>query len=238
MSNKFKNMIYRFCFLLSLLIVVVTSCETATNNAKKNTTSNEKKTPSVTSEPGITKSKTILFFGNSLTAGLGVDPSDSFAGLIEKRIDSLALDYQVINAGISGETTAGGRSRIEWVLEQQKVDVFVLELGGNDALRGTDTEAAFENLQMIIDKVKEKYPDVTIVLAGMEAPPNMGSDYTKAFREIYSRLAKANNLALIPFLLDKVGGVPALNQPDGIHPTEEGHQIVAENIWTVLEAEL
>jgi len=182
-----------------------------------------------------TKNKTILFFGNSLTAGAGIDLSDAFSSIIERKIDSLKMDYTVINSGISGETTAGGLSRIDWILEQQPIDIFILELGGNDGLRGIDPKSSYSNLQAIIDKVKAKYPQVIIVLAGMEAPPNMGDEFTSAFRGMFPRLAKANNLPLIPFFLDKVAGVAELNQADGIHPTEEGHRIVAENIWEVLE---
>jgi len=182
------------------------------------------------------KAKTIIFFGNSLSAGYGLDPSQGFVGLIEKRIDSLNLNYKIINAGNSGETTSGGKERVGWILENYQPDIFVLELGGNDALRGLPVMEAEANLQAIIDAVKEKYPDTKILLAGMMAPPNMGSEYTTKFAAIYPRLAKKNNAALIPFLLDKVGGQPELNLPDGIHPNIAGHQIVRETIWKVLEA--
>lgn len=193
------------------------------------------KTPTKQADmPLANKKKTIVFFGNSLTAGYGLDPEQGFAGLIQKKIETLALDYQVVNAGLSGETTAGGNGRIDWIL-RQPIDVFILELGGNDGLRGIDPSSSIKNLQSIIDKVKAKYPAAKIVLAGMEAPPNMGEAFTSEFRAMYPKLAKANNIALIPFLLDKVGGVPALNQADGIHPTAKGHQIVAETIWKVLK---
>jgi acyl-CoA thioesterase-1 len=178
--------------------------------------------------------KTILFFGNSLTAGYGLEPSQAFPALIGEKIDSLGLNYKVINSGLSGETTAGGKNRIGWVL-RQKVDVFVLELGGNDGLRGIELESTRQNLQAIIDTVRAKNPNVQIVLAGMQIPPNMGPQYTTKFREIYPELAKKNNLPLIPFLLEGVGGIAKLNLPDGIHPTAEGHRIVAENVWKVLE---
>lgn len=181
--------------------------------------------------------KTIVFFGNSLSAGYGVSPEESFVGLIEKRIDSLNLPYKVINAGLSGETTAGGASRIDWILKQ-KVDIFILELGGNDALRGIEPASSYENLQTIVDKTKSKYPQVTIIIAGMMAPPNMGNDFTKTFRDIFPKIAKQNDALLIPFLLDKVGGIPSLNLVDGIHPNPEGHKIVTENVWTILEKAL
>jgi len=175
-----------------------------------------------------------LFFGNSLTAGYGLDPSEAFPNLIQKRLDSLDLNYKVINAGLSGETSKTGSNRIEWVL-REPVQIMILELGGNDGLRGIDTEEMERNLQDIINKAQQKYPDITIILAGMEAPPNMGDDYVTKFREVFPRLAQNNNLPLIPFLLDKVGGEEELNLPDGIHPNVEGHQIVAENVWAVLE---
>jgi acyl-CoA thioesterase I len=178
--------------------------------------------------------KTILFFGNSLTAGYGVEPSEAFPALIQDRLDSLDLPYKVVNAGVSGETTSGGNSRVDWVL-RQPVDVFVLELGGNDGLRGIPLTETRKNLQEIIDKVKAKYPDAEIVLAGMQIPPNMGRTYATEFRELYVDLAKKNNIALIPFLLEGVGGVAKLNQSDGIHPTPQGHRILAENVWGTLE---
>lgn len=177
--------------------------------------------------------KNILFFGTSLTAGLGLDPSEAYPALIQNRIDSLKLPYKVINAGLSGETSAAGQSRIDWLLKQ-KVDVFVLELGANDGLRGIAVAETTKNLQAIIDVVKNKYPDVKMVLAGMQVPPNMGSIYANDFKEMFPKLAAKNNMVLIPFLLDKVGGVPKLNQPDGIHPTAEGDKILAENVWVVL----
>lgn len=180
------------------------------------------------------KSKVILFFGNSLTAAYGIDPSEGFVALTQNKLDSMGLDYKVVNSGISGETTAGGESRIDWILDQYDVDIFILELGGNDGLRGIKPEETYTNLQAIIDKVKAKDPDTKIVLAGMMAPPNMGPEFTNAFRDNYPRLAKENNTFLIPFLLDKVAGERELNLPDGIHPTAEGHALVAETIWETL----
>jgi acyl-CoA thioesterase I len=177
--------------------------------------------------------KTILFFGDSLTAGYGVSLNQAFPALIGRRIDSLHLPYQVVNAGLSGETSAGGRSRISWILKQP-ISIFVLELGANDGLRGIPLAGTTANLQAIIDSVKAHYPNARIVLAGMQIPPNMGVDYGTAFRNLFPKLATANHAALIPFLLDHVGGIPQLNQGDGIHPTAAGHKIVAENVWQVL----
>jgi acyl-CoA thioesterase I len=178
--------------------------------------------------------KTVLFFGNSLTAGYGLEPSQSFPSLIQQRFDSLQLPYKVINAGVSGETTSGGIGRIDWILKQH-VDVFVLELGGNDGLRGIPLSVTKKNLQTIINEVKVKYPEAAIVLAGMQIPPNIGQDYTGEFRKIYPELAEKNHIYLIPFLLKGVGGNPALNQHDEIHPNERGEKIVAENVWNVLK---
>lgn len=178
--------------------------------------------------------KTILFFGNSLTAGYGLQPSEAFPALIQKKIDSLNLPYKVINAGLSGETTAGGKNRIDWILKQP-VDVFVLELGANDGLRGIPPQSTKDNLQAIIDKVKAKYPNVKIVLAGMEIPPSMGGSYAAQFRVVFRQLAEKNNLAFIPFLLEGVAGERSLNQGDGVHPTAQGQKILAENTWQILK---
>lgn len=176
----------------------------------------------------------ILFFGDSITAGHGIDENEAFPALIQQRIDSLGWNYKVVNGGLSGETSAGGLRRIDWML-RQPVDIFVLELGGNDGLRGVDLSTTKDNLQKIIDKVREKYPDATIVLAGMQVPPNLGQEYTEEFRKMYPKLAEKNNTELVPFLLEDVGGNKELNQSDGIHPTAEGHKLLAENVWKVLK---
>jgi acyl-CoA thioesterase-1 len=181
-----------------------------------------------------TAEKTILFFGNSLTAGYGIEQDDAFSGLTQARIDSLGLNYRVINGGLSGETTAGGLSRLDWFLEDEPA-IFVLELGGNDGLRGILPSESKKNLLAIIDKVRAKYPDTKIILAGMQIPPNMGQEYTDEFKGIYPEVAAEKNVTLIPFLLEGVAGNPDLNLPDGIHPTEAGHKIVAETIWITLK---
>lgn len=179
--------------------------------------------------------KRILFFGDSITAGLGVDKSQAFPALIQQKVDSAGLNYEVINGGLSGETSAGGLRRIDWVL-QRPVDVFVLELGGNDALRGIELSSTKENLQQIIDKVQTKYPEVPIFLAGMQVPPNLGQEYTKNFQNMYPELAKENDLPLIPMMLEKIGGNEIYMQEDGIHPTPEGHRVIADTIWKELSA--
>ena len=178
--------------------------------------------------------KVILFFGNSLTAGYGLEQDQAFPAVIQRKIDSLGWNYEVVNAGLSGETTASGKNRIGWVLDQQ-VDIFVLELGANDGLRGIDLDETRGNLQSIIDTVRTSNPQTEIILAGMQIPPNMGQDYTTEFKKIFPGVAEKKDVHLIPFLLKDVGGRPELNQDDGIHPTAEGQKIVAENVWEVLK---
>jgi acyl-CoA thioesterase I len=175
----------------------------------------------------------VIIFGDSITAGYGLDQDQAFPAILQEKVEELDLDVEVINAGVSGETSAGGLRRIDWVL-QRELDVFVLELGGNDGLRGIDPEVTKQNLQQIMDKVWASYPDSRIILAGMEAPPNMGDSYTSRFRQIFSELAESNNVIFMPFILEDVGGEPELNQSDGIHPTAEGHEIIAENLWEYL----
>jgi acyl-CoA thioesterase-1 len=180
-----------------------------------------------------TDPKVILFFGDSLTAGYGLAPDQAFPALIEEHCKKNGTPCKAINAGLSGETSAGGLSRIDWIL-RQPIDVFLLELGANDGLRGLPLDQTKKNLQAIIDKVKAKYPNVKIVIAGMLVPPNMGPDYTKSFQKIFPELAKKNNATLIPFLLEDVAGYEKLNLGDGIHPNEEGHKIVAANVYEVI----
>ncbi len=175
----------------------------------------------------------VVFLGNSLSAGYGLDPEQAFPALIQQKVDSLGWDIVIVNAGLSGETTAGGLSRIDWLL-RQRIDVLIRELGGNDGLRGIATEVTKQNLQAIIDKTRARYPKVRIVLAGMQVPTNLGPVYTARFRNLYPELALENTLDLIPFILENVGGIRELNLPDGIHPTVEGHQIVAETVWKTL----
>ncbi len=178
--------------------------------------------------------RTVLFFGDSLTAGYGLEDASTqaFPSLIQQKITDAGLPYHVINAGLSGETTAGGLRRIDWIL-RMPVEVFVLELGGNDGLRGLPVEASVKNLQGIIDKVRAKNPSVKVVVAGMKMPSNMGA-YATEFASMYPALVRDNNAVLIPFLLEGVGGHSPLNQPDGIHPTAEGHKRIAETIWKTL----
>lgn len=222
----------KFCYLS--LVFLVISC--AGSEAKK--VDQQEKIESISAKSqNQNKQKIILFFGNSLTAGMGLEVEEAFPALIQKKLDSASLNYKVINAGLSGETTASGKNRLSWLLKQ-KIDVFVLELGANDGLRGIPLDETRRNLQNMINKVKEHNPEITIVLAGMQIPPNMGIDYTKDFQAIFPDLAQKNELTLIPFLLKDVAGIPELNQPDGIHPTVEGQIIVADNVWEVLRKTL
>lgn len=181
-----------------------------------------------------TTQKIILFFGNSLTAGMGLEVEQAFPALIQKKLDTVNKSFKIINAGLSGETTASGRNRLSWVLKQ-KVDIFVLELGANDGLRGIPLSETRKNLQEMIETVRDHNPEVKILLAGMQIPPNMGQDYTSEFKLIYPELAKKNDIELVPFLLQDVAGIPELNQADGIHPTVDGQKILAKNVWAVLE---
>lgn len=228
----------RKLYLLLLLSVLPVSCGSGENDtedaAHADPTAAESEAADSTVVAGSEGEKVILFLGNSLSAGLGVDEAYAFPSLIQQKIDSLGWNFQVVNAGVSGETTAGGLSRIDWVLKQQ-VDVLVLELGGNDGLRGIATEVTRRNLEQIIGKTLQTYPDAEIVLAGMQIPPNLGHEYTTEFRAVYPEIARENDLHLIPFLLEGVGGVDSLMQADGIHPNRTGHRVVAENVWDVLK---
>lgn len=184
--------------------------------------------------PGAdTNRPAVLVLGDSLAAGLGVDPGEAYPALLQKKADAAGLNFEVINGGISGDTSAGGLSRVHWYL-RRKIEVLILELGGNDGLRGVPLAATRTNLQAIIDTAKKACPDLRIVIAGMRMPPNLGQDYTDAFEKIFPALARENHAALVPFLLEGVGGKPDLNAPDQIHPTAEGHRIVAENVWKIL----
>ncbi|WP_344765293.1 arylesterase [Pedobacter ginsengiterrae] len=217
-----------------MALIVLTGILQACSNSGNKDKQGDADTANTTIAQSTKTVKNILFFGTSLTAGYGLDPSEAYPALVQNRIDSLKLPYKVINGGLSGETSAAGKGRIDWLLKQ-KVDIFVLELGSNDGLRGVPVAETTKNLQSIIDSVKAKYPDVKMIMAGMQMPPSMGTKYAADFKNMFPELAKRNNMALIPFLLDKVGGIPKLNQADGIHPTAEGDKILAENVWAVLK---
>lgn len=179
-------------------------------------------------------SKTVVFLGDSLTAGLGLPPTEAFPALIAEKIRTAGLPFEVQNAGLSGDTSAGALRRTDWLL-QRSIDVLVIALGGNDGLRGQPIKSLKGNLQAIIDKAKAKNPTVKIVVAGMQIPPNLGAEYAASFQRVYAELARENNAALIPFLLEGVGGQRDLNQPDLIHPTAAGHRVMADLVWRTLE---
>ncbi len=184
--------------------------------------------------PAAPDGKTIMVLGDSLAAGLGVEPEQAFPALLQGQIDAAGWPDTIINAGVSGDTSADGLARVDWQLKR-KIDVLILELGANDGLRGIPVTTTKTNLQAIIDRVKQKYPTARIIIAGMQMPPNLGGEYTSAFRKIYPDLAAENHAVLIPFLLEGVGGRPELNQPDHLHPTAAGHRVVADNVWKILK---
>lgn len=177
----------------------------------------------------------VLVFGDSITAGYGIGKDAAFPALLDQKADSLGYEHvNFINAGLSGETSAGGLRRVDWML-RQPVDVFVLELGGNDGLRGLDLQDTKKNLNGILEKVKNKYPEAVLVVAGMQVPPNLGESYTEEFKGMYEEIADRHDAVLIPFILEDVGGIKELNLNDGIHPNEQGHRIIAENTWPVFK---
>ncbi len=222
----------KFCYLS--ICIMFLSCSGV--ESKKNDVTNIV-APTIEEQQKIVSQKVVLFFGNSLTAGMGLELDEAFPALIQNKLDSLFKGYKVINAGLSGETTASGKNRLSWVLKQN-VDIFVLELGANDGLRGIPLTETRKNLQAMIDAVRSHNPEVKILLTGMQIPPNMGQDYTSEFRLIFPELAEKNGIGLVPFLLKDVAGIPELNQADGIHPTVEGQKILAENVWVILKSEL
>lgn len=224
-----KNLFLSTSFLAFLFLV---SCGESPRKTTKIPVTEDNTT--ATDKIQVSNKKVILFFGTSLTAGMGLELQEAYPAVIQHKIDSLQLGFTVINAGLSGDTSASGKNRIEWVLNQD-IAVFVLELGANDGLRGVPLQETAANLQAIVDIVHAKNPATKIVITGMQMPPNMGLEYTTEFKEMFPKLARENKLALVPFLLEDVGGNPALNQDDGIHPTAEGQKILAANVWKVLE---
>lgn len=189
--------------------------------------------PPASAAPSPDAPRTVLMLGTSLTAGLGLQPEDAFPARVQEQIDAAGLPFRVVNAGVSGETSAGALRRLDWLMRQE-FDVLVLETGANDMLRGMDLDSTRANIEAIVDRVRAQRPAATIVIAGMLAPPNLGRAYAEQFRDLYQEVAAENDLPFIPFLLDGVGGEAAMNQEDGIHPNEEGAKRVAENVWAVL----
>ncbi|WP_422355684.1 arylesterase [Roseivirga pacifica] len=209
---NFKQEMFRTLTSVLVSITLISSILTKTQNEKQ----------------------TIVFFGDSITAGYGIATENAFPGLIDEKLQSEGLNYTAVNAGLSGETSMGGLNRIDWVL-RSKPAILMLELGGNDGLRGLSLEETEKNLKAIIDKVRAANADTKIILAGMQIPPNLGQDYTTQFKNLFPKVAKDKGVAFIPFLLENVGGDKSLNLSDGIHPNEEGHKIVAETVWEALK---
>jgi acyl-CoA thioesterase-1 len=201
--------------------------------------------PGREAKPGVTRSAgpapaaagerpAILILGTSLTAGYGLDPDSAYPAVLQRLVDSVGLEFDVVNAGVSGESSAGAARRIDWVLRAEPA-ILVIETGANDMLRGQDPDSIRANIQGMIDRVRAQSPGTTIVLTAMEAMPNLGADYARRFRAIYPALARANGGPLIPFILDGVAGIDTLNQDDGIHPNPAGARIVARNVWRGIE---
>lgn len=216
--------------VLCLIILTFSSCNESENKLPQVTTNAAK----VATPEKVAETNVILCFGNSLTEGYGLQSEEAFPSKIQNKIDTLGYNYEVVNAGLSGETTSGGLGRLDWVLKKN-VKIFILELGANDGLRGIPLTETKKNLQAIIDAVKLKVPGAEIVLAGMQIPPNLGEKYTNQFQNIFPELAKESNVHLIPFLLKDVAGIPSLNQKDGIHPTAKAQHILVRNIWEIIE---
>jgi acyl-CoA thioesterase I len=187
--------------------------------------------------PNPAARRTVLFLGTSLTAGLGLDPDSAYPQRIQRKIDAAALPYQVVNAGVSGETSAGLLRRLDWVLKQS-ADVIVVETGANDGLRGLPITATSATIGSVLDRIRRDRPNAALLLVQMEAPPNMGPEYTRAFHAMYPALAREHGATLLPFLLENVAGQPSLNQSDGIHPNNAGEAIVANTVWRALRPAL
>jgi acyl-CoA thioesterase I len=218
-------MILRYLCLSGLVAAALAGCEPAKDD------------PAVIPSGSETSPQrpTILFLGTSLTAGYGIDPELAYPALIQQRIDSAGLNYHVVNAGVSGETSAGALRRVDWLLQQQPVSILVLETGANDGLRGLPSDSLRANIRTILERTRELQPAAKLVLVGMRMPPNYGRSYTREFESVYPELARSTGAALVPFLLEGIGGVNVLNQPDGVHPTADGHRKMAETVWRVLE---
>jgi acyl-CoA thioesterase-1 len=226
---------FRNCFVL-LLWLVFAGCAGQSSSDESGViplTGEASELPGDSQESDVGDERIIVFLGDSITAGYGVDNSESFPEVARNYLIERGFDVQIRNAGVSGETSAGGLRRIDWVL-RQRVDILVVELGGNDGLRGVPVTETSSNLEAIVRKARESHPEVEVVIAGMQLPPNMGADYVNAFSAIFPRIASQNDAHLIPFILKGVGGVPELNQRDGIHPTAEGHTIIAGTVVDAL----
>jgi len=225
--------------MTSVVLAALTACsalacnrampESAAPPARTSDAASQAQTPASTETASRPR---IVFLGDSLTAGLGLPADDAYPALIQQRLKQEGLEYEVVNAGVSGDTSAGGLSRFDWSM-QGDVRILIVALGGNDGLRGLPVEQLSKNLSEIVERAQQRH--VQVIMAGMEAPPNYGRDYIVSFHKVYPAIAQRYHIAIVPFLLQNVAGIPSLNQADGIHPTADGARIVADNVWTVLE---
>jgi acyl-CoA thioesterase-1 len=222
-----------------MILLAALGCAAKTDTAKNTSTadsavSDSVRVVTVDSIPSSDSKVKVLFFGTSLTAGYGLDPSIAFPRLIEEKSQASDTPIQAINAGLSGETSAGAVRRIEWALKKP-ADIVVIETGGNDALRALDPDSLQANLEEIVVKAKKARPSAQVLLVQMESPPNLGAQYNAKFRNAYAVVAKKESVPLLPFLLEKVAGKDDLNQADGVHPNERGERIVADNVWRAIQ---
>ncbi len=225
-----------FAGALALSLLTLAGCGGSTSSTQSSSSGTAPPASAAAARPVLADNRPrVVFLGDSITAGLGLEPEQAYPTLIQQKVDAESLGYHVVNAGVSGDTSAGGLSRLEWALDGD-VKVMVVALGGNDGLRGLPPEELQKNLATIIERARAR--KIAVVLAGMEAPPNFGQTYTVSFRRVYADLAKQYGVPLIPFLLQDVAGIEGLNQRDGIHPTAEGARTVADNVWTVLRPTL
>jgi acyl-CoA thioesterase-1 len=220
--------------IVALLLITMPACgsgESSSDQGAAPAAARSAETP-VPGAPQPAGRPRIVALGDSLTAGLGLEVGEAYPSRLQEKLDRAGLNYEVVNAGVSGDTSAGGLRRVDWALEGD-VHVLIVALGGNDALRGLPVEQLRQNLAEIIERAQAR--NIKVILAGMEAPPNFGAAYTAGFHQVYADLAKQYNVALVPFLLDGVAGLPQMNQSDGIHPTAGGAQKVADNVWAALK---
>lgn len=234
--HNFKSRLLSFV-TVTLLALFLFGCQQGQSPVEQTRTSASPK-PLAASAPATISTKSedlpaIVAFGDSLTAGYGLSSDEGYTSLLQRKLDENGYGYRVINAGVSGDTSAGGARRIDWALQSGKVKVLILELGGNDGLRGLPVADMKKNLSQIIERAQAH--GATVILAGMEAPPNMGTEYTREFRQTFRDLAKHYKTAFIPFVLEGIGGRAEFNQPDGIHPNPEGEKILTETVWQALE---
>jgi len=240
-NMPFNNHIFKSRFYFTLIIATFTvfsfGCQQAAQPAEQPraaVSANPLATPApATISTDAESLPTIVAFGDSLTAGYGLSHDESYTTLLQQRLDKSGYKYRVVNAGVSGDTSAGGARRVDWALQSGNVKILILELGGNDGLRGLPVAEMRKNLASIIERAQAQ--EVTVILAGMEAPPNFGSDYTGEFRQAFRDLAKQYKTPFIPFVLDGIGGLAEFNQSDGIHPNAKGEKVMTENVWKVLE---